>query len=157
MGSSLGPVLANISLTESENVIVKPLIETFVLTFYCRYVDDTLVMNKKDKTQHVLNLFNSFEKNLRFTVDTFDDSNIHFLDIKILNNGETDIYIKDNNIELYSYEHWNTKSAWIQFFNLAKKLKRIISQPSVLKNIYKTTKMSYYFNTKDRIPDYLKF
>ena len=40
--------------------------------------------------------------------------------------------------------------------NLTKKLKRIISQPFILKNIYKTTKMSYYCNTKDRIPDYLK-
>ena len=37
-----------------------------------------------------------------------------------------------------------------------KKLKQIISKPFILKNIYKTTKMSYYCNTKDRIPDYLK-
>ena len=41
MGSSLGPVLASIILTEFENVIVKPLIETGVLKFYCRYVDET--------------------------------------------------------------------------------------------------------------------
>ena len=34
MGSSLGPVLANIILTEFENVIVKPLIETSVRKFY---------------------------------------------------------------------------------------------------------------------------
>ena len=64
-----------------------------------------------------LNSFNSFDKNLRFSVDTFDDGNIHFLDIKILNNGETDIYIKDTNTGLYvqyhSYEHWNTKTAWV--------------------------------------------
>ena len=40
--------------------------------------------------------------------------------------------------------------------NLTKKLKRIISQPFILKNIYKATKMTYYCNTKDRIPDYLK-
>ena len=39
---------------------------------------------------------------------------------------------------------------------LTKKLKRIISKPFILKNIYKTTKMSYYCNAKDRIPDYLK-
>ena len=39
--SSLGPVLASIILTEFENVIVKPLIETGVLKFYCRYVDET--------------------------------------------------------------------------------------------------------------------
>ena len=41
MRSSLGPVLASIILTEFENVIVKPLIETGVLKFYCRYVDET--------------------------------------------------------------------------------------------------------------------
>ena len=91
MESSLGPLLANIVLTEFENVIVKPLIETSVLNCYCRFVDGTLVLIKKDKIQHVLNSFNSFNKNLRFSVDTFDGGNIHFLDIKILNNGETNI------------------------------------------------------------------
>ena len=117
MGSSLGPVLANIILTEFENVIVKPLIVKPLLQFYCRYVDDTLVLIKKDKIQYVLSSFNSFGKNLRFSVDTFDDGNIHFLDIKILNNGETDVYTKDTNTGLYvqyhSYEHWNTKTAWV--------------------------------------------
>ena len=49
MGSSLGPVLANIILTEFENVIVKLLIETSARRFYCRYIDDTLVMIKKDR------------------------------------------------------------------------------------------------------------
>ena len=81
LGSSLGPVLANIILTQFKNVIVKPLIETSVLKFYCRYVNGTLVMIKKDKIQHVLNSFDSFDKNLTFTVDTFGDGNIHFLDI----------------------------------------------------------------------------
>ena len=117
MRSSLGPVLANNILTEFENVIVKPFIETSLLKFYCRYIDDSLVMIKKDRVQHVLNSFNSFGKNLRFTVDTFDNGNIHFLDIKTLNNGETDIYIKDTNTRLYlqyhTYEHWNTKTIWV--------------------------------------------
>ena len=82
MGSSLGPVLANIILTEFENVIVKPLIVTSVLKFYCRYVDDTIVLMKKDKIQHALNSFNSFDKNLRFYVDTFDNGNIISLILK---------------------------------------------------------------------------
>ena len=118
IGSSLGPVLANIILTEFVNVIVKPLIETSVLNVYCRYVDETLVLIKKDKMQHVLSSFNSFGKNLRFSVNAFDDGNIHFLDFKILNNGKTDIYIKDTNTGLYvqyqSYEHWNTKFALVR-------------------------------------------
>ena len=112
MGSSLGPVLANIILTEFENVIVKLLIETSVRRFYCRYIDDTLVMIKKDKIQYVLNSFNLFDKNLRFTINTFDDGNIHFLDIKILSHGETDLNKKGTNTGLYvqyhSYEYWDT-------------------------------------------------
>ena len=40
--------------------------------------------------------------------------------------------------------------------NLTKKLKRILFQPFILKNTYKTTKMRYYCNTKDIIPNYLK-
>ena len=112
MGSSLGPVLANIILTEFENVILKLLIETSVRRFYCRYIDDTLVMIKKDKIQYVLNSFNSFDKNLRFTINTFDDGNIHFLDIKILSHGETDLNKKGTNtgryVQYYSYEYWDT-------------------------------------------------
>ena len=58
-------------------------------------------MIKKEIKEQVLNSFNSFDKNLRLTVDTFDNSISHFLDIKVLNNGETDIYIKDTNTGRY--------------------------------------------------------
>ena len=70
-------------------------------------------MIKKDKTQHVLNSYNSFDKNLRFTADTFKDVNVHFLDIKTLINSETDIYIKDQYctlcsvLQLWTLEHKN--------------------------------------------------
>ena len=138
-------------------MIVKPLIETSVLNFYCRYVDDTLVMIKKDKIQHVLNSFNSFDKNLRFTVDTFDDGNIHFLDIKILNNGETDIYIKDTNTGLYvqyhSYEHWNTKIAWIcSLYDRAQKIcsnqHLFMAQVNYLKTVMSWNRYPHYIRTK---------
>ena len=35
-------------------------------------------------------VLNLFDKNLKLTVNTFDNGNIHFLDNKILNNWETD-------------------------------------------------------------------
>ena len=48
MGGSLGPVLANIIMTECEKVIVNQLIENDILKFYIRYFDDTLlVLGKK--------------------------------------------------------------------------------------------------------------
>ena len=42
MGSPLGPTLPNITMTELETVIFKPLINSGKLVFYKCYVDDTL-------------------------------------------------------------------------------------------------------------------
>jgi hypothetical protein len=87
MGSSLGPVLANIILTEFENIIVSDLINTGVIKFYRRYVDDTLVLIRPSDIPHVLAKFNSFDKNIKFTIDDFSDSDVHFLDLKIADDG----------------------------------------------------------------------
>ena len=80
MGSSLAPVLANIILTEFEKAIVDDLIKTGIIAFYRRYVDDTLVLIKPKDIPFVLNKFNSFDKNPKFTVDKFENGKIHFLD-----------------------------------------------------------------------------
>ena len=94
MGSSLGPVLSNIAMTELEINIIKPLIVKGIIKFYCRYVDDTLVLLKPNDVDYVHKILNSFHKNIQFTVDTFEDSNIHFLDLMILDNYDIDIYHK---------------------------------------------------------------
>ena len=47
MESSLGPVLANIIMTELDNVLIKDLLDTGTIAFYARYVDDTLVLVKR--------------------------------------------------------------------------------------------------------------
>ena len=118
MGSSLAPVLANIILTEFEKVVVTPLMESGILKFYCRYVDDTLLLVKEDQIDKILKEFNSFHNNLRFTVDNFENEDVHFLDLKIMNNGDINIYVKDTNSGLYinynSYEPWHTKTAWVR-------------------------------------------
>ena len=44
MGSCLGPVLANIIITELETIIVDKLFADNLLKFYIRYVDDTLAL-----------------------------------------------------------------------------------------------------------------
>ena len=73
MGGSLGPVLANIIMTECEKVIVDKLIEDGIIKFYIRYVDDTLLVIKRTGISYVLNKFNSFYENLKFTIDTFQN------------------------------------------------------------------------------------
>jgi hypothetical protein len=87
MGSSLGPVLADIILTEFENIIVSDLINTGVIKFYHHYVDDTLVLIRPSDIPHVLAKFNSFDKNIKFTIDDFSDS-----DVKQLTQVNTHIF-----------------------------------------------------------------
>ena len=97
MGSPLGSTLADIIMT-LEDARIKPLIDSGVLKFYFRFVDDTLA--KPSHFPFILNKLNSFHPQLQFTIDSFtDDQDIHFLDIKITPNG-TSVYanllIQDN-------------------------------------------------------------
>ena len=55
MSGSLGPVLANILMTECEKVIVDKLMKEKVVMFYTRYVGDTLLIIKKRDINYVLN------------------------------------------------------------------------------------------------------
>ena len=100
MGSSLGPVLANIIMTELENVIIKPLIADGTAKFYSRFVDDTLSVMKPEKVKNVHQALNKFDSNLRFTVDMFQNEVPHFLDLELSPEGIT-IFRKDTNTGLY--------------------------------------------------------
>ena len=101
MGSSVSPVLVNIILTKFEKVVVKHLIDSGILRFYCRYVDDTLVLVEEDQINKILETFNSFHNNLLVTVNKFKNENVHFLNLRIMNNGEINIYVKNTKSGLY--------------------------------------------------------
>ena len=96
MGSSLDLLLANIIMTEMEKTIIKKFVDDRILLFYERYVDDTLVVIKREHLKLVHDALNNFDKNLNFTVDTFDDVVPHFLDIEI-HPDSLSIYCKDTN------------------------------------------------------------
>ena len=53
MGSSLGPVFANIIMTELENVIVRNLLADGTVAFYARYVDHTLLLIRPEDVQKI--------------------------------------------------------------------------------------------------------
>ena len=73
---------------------------------------------KEDQTDKILKAFNSFHNNLRFAVDKFENEDVHFLNLKIMNYGRINIYAEDTDSGLYisynSYEPWRTKTAWIR-------------------------------------------
>ena len=117
MGSCLGPVLANIIMTELETIIVDKLFAANLLKFYIRYVDDTLALITESDINIVLKKLNSFHPSLKFTVDKFDDDIVHYLDIKIVDN-ETHIYFKDTRTGQFMhfslYAPWRIKTAWVK-------------------------------------------
>ena len=137
MGASLGPLLANVIMTEFENIIIKPLLEDMTLGFYKRYVDDTLVLVKPKDINKLLSMFNSFHKEIQFTVDTFNDGNIHFLDLKISHSLDIDIYHKDTCtgqfVHYDSFVPWHFRISWARslyyrYTNLCTSSKDISSQ-----------------------------
>ena len=94
MGSSLGPLLANIIMAEMKKIIIKKFIDDNILLFYGRYVEGTLVAIKRKHSKLVQDVFHNFDKNLNFTVDTFDNVVPHFPDIETHPDG-LGIYCKD--------------------------------------------------------------
>ena len=83
MGASLGPVLVNIIMTECEKVIADNLVKEGTIKFYVPYVDDTLLLVKRQDIDKVFKEFNGLDKNLKFTVDRFENETPHFLDLEI--------------------------------------------------------------------------
>ena len=70
MGSSLGRLLANVIMTDLEEKVMKPLTDNNTIKFYAIYVGDTLFVIKRKDVRRMQNLLNSFDPNLRFTVDS---------------------------------------------------------------------------------------
>ena len=134
MGRSLGPVMANIILTEFERLVINPLISKGKIKFYCRYVDDRLLLIKHDDIEFLLNKFHSFDRNIRFTYDIFSDEPQHFLDLK-LDGNKFSIYRKHKFTGQYthfdSYLPWKHRIAWIRIHSLLCRIANICS-PSKL-------------------------
>ena len=63
-------------------------------------MDDTLVLIKPCDIPSVLRKFNSFDKNLTFTVDAFENERVHFLDLEISKSG-IDVFRKSTDTGQY--------------------------------------------------------
>ena len=71
-----------------DKTIIKKFIDEKILLFYGRYIDDTLVIIKREHLKLVHDTLNNFDKNLNFTVDTLDNVFPHFLGIEIVQMAE---------------------------------------------------------------------
>ena len=95
MGSPLGPVLAGILMVDLERSLV-PLV-TAELSFWRRYVDDTITFVKIGTVDHILSMLNNFDPNIQFTYETEYNFKLAFLDVMLYRDGEnavTTVYRK---------------------------------------------------------------
>ena len=117
MGSQLGPVLANTIMTELEEKVIKKFIDDGTIKFYGHYICDTLLVIKPKDIGCIHQALNKFDKNLRFTVNKFDDVVPHFLDLELRDYGIA-LYTKPANTGLYvdynSNVPWAFRVSWIK-------------------------------------------
>ena len=107
IGSLLGPVLADIFMTELEKTLL-PDIYIHYIKFWRRYVDDTISYVKIGSIKHVLCLLNSFDENIQFTFESESKGTLPFLDLLLCRNGReltTTVYRKKTNNDIYL--NWN--------------------------------------------------
>ena len=84
MGSSLGPVYADVFMGFNECIWLSECPVDFKPLFYRRYVDDTfLVFRDYSHIQSFLDYVNSKHPNITFTCDIETDSKLPFLDIQV--------------------------------------------------------------------------
>ena len=110
MGSPLGPVLANIFMTELEIDMI-PLLGNY-LQNWKRFVDDTFAFVLPDKIKYIRNQLNAFDENIQFTFEKEEENKLAFLDEMVIRNTNdtinTTVYQKPTNTDIYI--NWNSHS-----------------------------------------------
>ena len=102
MGSPLGPVLANIFMVKLERNIISTLSNDILL--WKRYVDDTFCFIKLTSINKVLGTLNSYQTNIKFTIEIETENKTSFLDVLLIRNNSlisTEVYRKNTNAEIY--------------------------------------------------------
>lgn len=106
MGSPISPILATIILDHLLDIVIPKL--PFKFPFIYKYVDDIICAIPSDNIQVTLTAFNSFHKNLQFTIEQEINNSVPFLDTKL-------IRLNDNKIILDWYQKDTASSRFLNF------------------------------------------
>ena len=74
--SVVSPILAKIVMEDLEKTVFERL--EFVVPFYFRYVDDTLLCVPLDKMQTIIDTFNDYHPRIKFTYEMERNNRISF-------------------------------------------------------------------------------
>lgn len=100
MGSPISSTIAQLVMEYLEESVIEG--SNLEFLFFKRYVDDCLMAVPENQTIKVLDLFNSFNEKLQFTIEIEDNNNINFLDMTLTRNHKTHKIVTQ----------WYTKPTW---------------------------------------------
>ena len=110
MASLLGPVLADIFMTELEKILLPDIYIPYI-KFQRKYVDNTISYVKTGSIKHLLCVLNSFDENIQFKFESESKGTLPFLDVLLCRNGRkltTTVYRKKTKNDIYL--NWNAFS-----------------------------------------------
>lgn len=82
MGNCISPILSTYVLEDLIEISLGKL--SFSVPFLKRYVDDILTAVPQDKIDETLKVFNAYDVNLQFTVETETANSVPFLDMRVI-------------------------------------------------------------------------
>ena len=114
MGSPLGPLLANVLMSELESTVVPTLAND--LDMWTRYVDDTFAFMKANQQTEVLRKLNSFHPSIQFTYEKEKNKSISFFDVFVERVSEnklnTSVYRKCTSNDIYINWYAHAPNTW---------------------------------------------
>lgn len=150
MGSKISPILVNYVLDDlvTECLDLIP----FHIPFVKRYVDDLLLAIPKNRTEVVLDIFNSYNEHIQFTCEKEDNNSVPFLDMLVVRCDDNVLktkwyrkpYCSNRFVNYHSYHPMKTK------VNLILGMKRRavkLSHPEYRKNALQELKTIFLYNS----------
>ena len=109
MGSALAPMLANILANDLKQKVVKKYESKGKIVHYTRYVDDSLIIIRKNSLRLFLKAMNGYDSKLNFTLEQMNSENkIVFLDMLV--------FVDENNsLEFIKYRKNSTETVTTNF------------------------------------------
>lgn len=157
MGSPLGPLFADIYVNYIEHKLMPRLKRNGVL-YWRRFVDDTFIILEEDSNvNNIVEILNSFDNKIQFTVEPESNYSLPFLDIQITRNSNNNLSKQKNNNE---YDTSNFNSSALQNNNINNKTNNSLfnlnnnnSNNSTSENILVSPKHNSYNLNYNNVPN----
>lgn len=106
MGATISPIIAQYVMDDLLNECIPTL--SFEMPFLKKYVDDLICAIPNDKITELISIFNNYDPNIQFTIETEHDQSVPFLDTLVRRNDQ-------NKIQLDWYSKPSSSGRYINF------------------------------------------